>query len=252
MLVYGTQSTSDPTVANLGSIKAAYDYRAFGEQVDLTRYTDKVTETFTGKELDDETDLSNHGARMLDPMLGLWIAVDPERFFSSPYLYMGNGYNPIRFVDLNGKKPGDKFDTPDEAAKDWTRYVNDDSKIMNREAATYILKTSDGKYQTPPVTLWANEAGFKDWQIDVIIKRCGLDDLEKVGVAHTHGDEDPRYNSEKFSSKSDDGINGDIEDARLRGIPLYLGTPSDKFMKFDPANNKTTSEPLYDDLPENP
>lgn len=189
---------------------------------------------------------------MLDPMLGLWIAVDPERFFSSPYLYMGNGYNPIRFVDLNGEKPGDKFDTPDEAAKDWTRYVNDDSKIMNREAATYILKTSDGKYQTPPVTLWANEAGFKDWQIDVIIKRCGLDDLEKVGVAHTHGDEDPRYNSEKFSSKSDDGINGDIEDARLRGIPLYLGTPSDKFMKFDPANNKTTSEPLYDDLPENP
>src|SRR5574344_3045382 len=63
MLVYGTQGVSDPTISNLGSLKAAYDYRAFGEQVDLTRYTDKVTETFTGKELDDETELSYFGAR---------------------------------------------------------------------------------------------------------------------------------------------------------------------------------------------
>lgn len=67
--------------------------------------TDKVTETFTGKELDDETGLSNHGARLLDPMLGVWISVDPKRFFPSPYLYMGNGYNPILFADLNGEEP---------------------------------------------------------------------------------------------------------------------------------------------------
>src|SRR5574344_3122321 len=105
MLVYGTQGISDPTISNLGSLKAAYDYRAFGEQVDLTMPNEKVTETFTGKEKDDETELSNHGARMLDPMLGVWIAVDPERFFSSPYLYMGNGYNPIKAIDPNGKNP---------------------------------------------------------------------------------------------------------------------------------------------------
>src|SRR5574344_2766647 len=59
MLVYGING-------NDGSLKAAYDYRAFGEQVDLTMPNDKVTETFTGKEKDDETELSNHGARMLD------------------------------------------------------------------------------------------------------------------------------------------------------------------------------------------
>ena len=49
----------------------AYDYRAFGERVTLAEANHKVTETFTGKELDDETALSNHGARMLDPMLGM-------------------------------------------------------------------------------------------------------------------------------------------------------------------------------------
>ena len=97
LLVYGTGASN--------SVRAAYDYRAFGEQVDLTVPADKVTENFTGKELDDETELSNHGARMLDPMLGMWISVDPKRFFPSPYLYMGNGYNPIYSADTTGKNP---------------------------------------------------------------------------------------------------------------------------------------------------
>src|SRR5690554_3184739 len=104
MLVYGTQGISDPTVANLGSLKAAYDYRAFGEQVDLTMPNEKVTETFTGKEKDDETELSYFGARYLDQMLGMWVSVDAKRQFSSPYLYAGNGANPINGVDPDGNK----------------------------------------------------------------------------------------------------------------------------------------------------
>ena len=71
----------------------------------LTESADKVTENFTGKELDDETLLSYHGARYLDPMLGVWISVDPKRFFSSPYLYMGNEYNPIVQKDTSGRNP---------------------------------------------------------------------------------------------------------------------------------------------------
>jgi RHS repeat-associated protein len=100
MLVYGTQSISDPTISNLGFLKAAYDYRAFGEQVDLTRYTDKVTETFTGKEKDDETELSYFGARYLDQMLGLWVSVDTKRQHYSPYEYGSN--NPIVRIDPDG------------------------------------------------------------------------------------------------------------------------------------------------------
>ncbi|MCL4103372.1 hypothetical protein MMG03_002989 [Fibrobacter succinogenes] len=95
MLVYGT---GDGT----GSVRAAYDYRAFGEQVTLSEPTDKVTETFTGKELDDETELNYFGARYLDPMLGMWTSVDPKRQFASPYLYVGNGMNPINGVDEDG------------------------------------------------------------------------------------------------------------------------------------------------------
>jgi RHS repeat-associated protein len=104
MLVYGTQSYGDLMKPNFVGLKSAYDYRAFGEQVDLTMPTDKVTETFTGKEKDDETELSYFGARYLDQMLGMWVSVDAKRQFNSPYLYAGNGTNPVRFFDPNGKE----------------------------------------------------------------------------------------------------------------------------------------------------
>jgi RHS repeat-associated protein len=103
MLVYGTQADANPAHSDIGTPLAAYDYRAFGEMVELLPPpTGKVTENFTGKEHDDEIALNYFGARYLDPMLGMWISVDPARQFASPYLYAGNGYNPIGGVDPNG------------------------------------------------------------------------------------------------------------------------------------------------------
>ena len=103
MLVYGTQADANPAHSDIGTPLAAYDYRAFGEMIELTPPpTGKVTENFTGKELDDEIALDYFGARYLDPMLGMWISVDPKRQFTSPYLYAGNGYNPVNVVDPDG------------------------------------------------------------------------------------------------------------------------------------------------------
>ena len=99
MLVYGTDAGTP------GGLLAAYDYRSFGEMIELTPPpTGKVTENFTGKEKDDETQLDYFGARYLDPMLGMWISVDPARQFSSPYLYAGNGYNPVNIIDPDGNE----------------------------------------------------------------------------------------------------------------------------------------------------
>ena len=100
MLVYGTQGTTDMTRADIGSIKGAYYYYAFGEMINLSLPTDKVTETFTGKEHDDEIALDYFGARYLDPMLGLWISVDAKRQYQNPYLYAGN--DPIMRIDPDG------------------------------------------------------------------------------------------------------------------------------------------------------
>jgi len=103
MLVYGTQSDANPAHSDIGTPLAAYDYRAFGEMIELTPPpTGKVTENFTGKEHDDEIALDYFGARYLDPMLGMWTSVDPARQFASPYLYAGNGFNPMNGMDSDG------------------------------------------------------------------------------------------------------------------------------------------------------
>ena len=102
IVVYGTGFPDPLGISPEGELRAAYDYRSFGEQLDLLVFTRKVTENFTGKEKDDETQLDYFGARYLDPMLGLWISVDPARQFASPYLYAGNGMNPVNVVDPDG------------------------------------------------------------------------------------------------------------------------------------------------------
>jgi RHS repeat-associated protein len=103
MLVYGTVVSTDPNTADIGETKAAYDYRAFGEMIELMPpSTDKVTENFTGKEHDDEIALNYFGARYLDPMLGMWISVDPARQYHNPYLYANN--NPVLRIDPDGNQ----------------------------------------------------------------------------------------------------------------------------------------------------
>ena len=100
MLVYGTQGYSWTDAADVGSPIAAYDYRAFGEQVSLAEPSDKVTENFTGKEHDDEIALDYFGARYLDPMLGMWTSVDPARQFFNNYTY--GPANPVNGSDGDG------------------------------------------------------------------------------------------------------------------------------------------------------
>ena len=103
MLVYGTVASTNPNEADVGEKIAAYDYRAFGEMLELTPPpTDKVTENFTGKEHDDEIALNYFGARYLDPMLGMWISVDPKRQYYHSYIYANN--NPVIRIDPDGNQ----------------------------------------------------------------------------------------------------------------------------------------------------
>ncbi len=100
LALHNPSSTFFGTTAGPPMLQHAYDYRSYGEKIDLTVLTDKVTENYTGKELDDETSLNYFGARYLDPMLGVWISVDPARQRFSPYTYGSN--NPISRIDPNG------------------------------------------------------------------------------------------------------------------------------------------------------
>ena len=101
-VVYGVGFPDPLGISPNGVFRAAYDYRSFGEQLDLFVFTRKVTENFTGKEKDDEIELNYFGARYLDVMLGVWVSVDLKRQFASPYLYAGNGFNAVNGIDEEG------------------------------------------------------------------------------------------------------------------------------------------------------
>jgi RHS repeat-associated protein len=145
MLVYGTQANAAGGVLeNKLEPLAAYDYRAFGEMVELTPPpTGKVTENFTGKEHDDEIALDYFGARYLDPMLGMWISVDPARQFASPYLYAGNGVNPVNGVDPDGN-------TTLKLNEDNTVASKDDDGNLNMVSVFKADGSLVGKYNAPP------------------------------------------------------------------------------------------------------
>ena len=147
-----TQVTHYTGIGTPGVVRAAYDYRAFGEQVTLTEPSDKVTENFTGKERDDETELDYFGARYLDPMLGLWISVDAKRQFASPYLYAGNGVNPVNGVDGDGNvllfAPGSSPEFKAEFARA-IKYLNNGkssaiiANLHKRKEVVYVREVSE-------------------------------------------------------------------------------------------------------------
>lgn len=179
MAVYRTTGTT----AGSPMLQHAYDYRSYGEKINLTVSTDKVTENFTGKELDDETLLSNHGARLLDPMLGMWISVDSKRFFSSPYLYMGNGYNPVRFADLNGQAPGDPFGSAEAAAQDFAKLYNGVSIATSTEYGTIIYRKGNSFSYVTPSLGTSRTVDLDECVLDVAENA----ELQLITSAHTHG-----------------------------------------------------------------
>jgi len=98
-----------------------------------------VTENFTGKEKDDETELGYWGARYLDLMLGVWTSVDPKRQFSSPYLYAGNGVNPVNGMDEDGS-------IITFASVNETRMYNQLFSSLTTEAQNRIRTLEQSKY----------------------------------------------------------------------------------------------------------
>ncbi len=77
-----------------------YDYAPFGN-ITRSGTGTKLNYRYTGQERDGATGLMNYRARMYDPGLGRFYAVDPAGQFASPYLYAAN--NPLSFTDPDGE-----------------------------------------------------------------------------------------------------------------------------------------------------
>ena len=267
MLVYGTQWADHENLADVGAPIAAYDYCSFGEQVTLAETADKVTENFTGKsmqgecsenalvyfhcraagdcalrnERDDETQLNYFGARYLDPMLGMWISVDPARFFSSSYLYMGNAYNPLRFTDVDGMWPGDQKDVPSEAARDCLNFYSSKSKNKDVEYFVFVWELENGKFATNTRMFEGTNNSFGEKQIfDAAVNSRPFGAKKAVAGAHLHGGENDKYDSEVFSEEDYSTF------VKPLNIDLFLLTPRESFQRMDTDRNVE----FLDELPE--
>ena len=221
----GSTSYITDAKANITQFDA---YLPYGELlVDEHTSTEEMPYKFNGKELDQETGLYYYGARYMNPVTSLWYGVDPmaEKYMTiGAYVYCVS--NPIRFLDLIGKEPGDFFESMDLAAIDFGKYYNASSIKENREYATFIYETKDRwgniaySYNTPSKgTQASSKPSTGGLPKDAIVR----------AIAHTHGEDLANYDNENFSST-------DI--VAYKSLDGYVVTPKGRLKHYNHITKK--------------
>jgi hypothetical protein len=135
------------------------------------------------------------------------------------YAYAFN--NPVRWTDATGLKPGDKFETPDEAAKDaleWLRKNKKKKQLRDYEWCGQIRRTADNQCvadipkRGPLVKPGDNRAV------------CDVGPMTPASLGDWH--------NHPWSSEFSDP---DINMNRERMYPGYLLGPDGNIMKFTPT-----------------
>ncbi|WP_171597599.1 RHS repeat domain-containing protein [Marinifilum caeruleilacunae] len=117
-----------------GAVQEINHYYPFGMRMQGGKEDESQKYRYNGKELQDETDWLDYGARMYDPSLARFHTLDPlaEKYnFQSPYVYAAN--NPIKFIDVNGKGPGFKI---------FKKMLNGRLKRISRKQAEKTLRNN--------------------------------------------------------------------------------------------------------------
>ena len=125
-----------------GTIEQVNHYYPFGGVYgDLSYNSEYQKSKYIGKEFDHMHGLDwyDHGARMYDAARVAWDKT--ERLygkFNNWNLYCYGLDNPIKFIDKDGREPGDFFESPEKAALDFALFYNDNSIRDNKEFASSI------------------------------------------------------------------------------------------------------------------
>lgn len=179
-----------------GVVEQETQYYPYGGiMADLSTGQDAQRHKYNGKELDrmHGLDWYDYGARHYDAVIGRWTTMDPlcEKYYDvSPYAYCVN--NPVRYVDIDGKNPGDHFASLYEAVWDFSWIYNVLSIEKNIEYLTkfYYVQTADNdSYYTYLDPNSGNENSVKGGSFDYSVLNIH-DKLEMIAYGHTHADWD--------------------------------------------------------------
>jgi len=138
------------------SVLARTDYYAFGKRQNPHYGNNKYL--YNGKELQEEMEQYDYGARFYDPEIGRWNAVDPMAELMrkhSPYGYAFG--NPMRYTDPDGMRPFDWVmgadrnpywdskvtSADDEDLKKGITYIGKSKYYTSTEGYTIYLKNKD-------------------------------------------------------------------------------------------------------------
>ena len=211
-----------------GTVEQVNHYYPFGGLFGENLGDDKQPYKYNGKELDrmHGLDWYDYGARHYDAALCRWMCMDPlaEKYYDvSPYAYCHN--NPIKFLDKDGRDPGDYFKTADDAAIDFSLLYNDNSIAKSKEYGTVIIKVEkNGKefytYVKPTV-------GYEGSVYAFGLGLSNEGDAQVVSKAHTHSSYSSNYENNEFS------------DSDIKNGYHYVATPNGSLLKYD-ANSKKT------------
>ena len=195
--------------------------------------------------------------RQYYPAIMRFQTVDPlaEKYYSiSPYAYCAG--NPIKYIDVNGKAPGDFFLTMNAAAGDFGKTYNDNSIREGHEYGSkiYMITNSDGKsgytYTVPAI----GEGGSSVTPSDAPMRAY------VTGYTHTHGEHTTDHYDNNFSGsinyeKTNDPLKpvlntaeenkssttGDVGFSNKNNLTGYVATPNGSLQKYDPTTGKTST-----------
>ena len=222
-----------------GNVEETNDYYPFGGLMASSSGSVQPYK-YNGKELDGSNGLDwyDYGARHYDPALGRWHTMDPmcEKYYSvSPYTYCVN--NPMKYIDPDGRAPGDPFRTIQAAAKDWGFYYNGASVLRGKEFASTIYRTTIGG----KMVYTYSDANIGE--TDKAMRSQAPNGEAPDAIIHSHGKYEQGYLNNEFSNK-------DKWNSYNLKVDGYVATPDGSLKKYDPNTAKTTV--VSTELPSDP
>ncbi len=239
-----------------GTIEQVNHYYPFGGVYgDLSYNSEYQKSKYIGKEFDHMHGLDwyDHGARMYDAARVAWDKTEKlYGKFNNWNLYCYGLDNPIKFIDKDGREPGDFFESPEKAALDFALFYNDNSIRDNKEFASsiYAVQNDNG------------DRGYTYTLPNVGQENHCIPSLPTLGsflvaIVHTHGSatssDGTIYANNEFSGstmtrygkkmpvtnlKNVTQKRTDIYQANYLKVDSYLATPNGSLLKYDYKRGK--------------